>query len=129
MWCCFLEQRVSKVQTLVRRTIYLSKEQRTLNVHIENIIKLLFRDFLQFIERHDSRTGNQDIEFSKVADGGVDQCGDFRYGAGVGFYGYGGRGADFPDDGICCCLVAGEVDHYFRTVAGESEGYCFPNST
>ena len=62
---------------LGRGTTYLSKEQRTLNVHIEDIIKLLFRDLLQLVERHDSRTRNQDIEFSKVADGGVDQGGDF----------------------------------------------------
>ena len=54
------------------RKTYLRKEQRTLNVHIENTIKLLFRNLLQFIERHDSGTSDQDIEFSEVADGGVD---------------------------------------------------------
>jgi len=77
VWCCFLNQTVSTIQALGRRTTYLSKEQGTLNVHIENIIKLLFGDLLQLIERHDSRTRNQDIEFSKVADCGVDQSGDF----------------------------------------------------
>lgn len=76
----------------------LNQEVRTFDVELDDLIKIVLGGVLKIFHWQDTGVGNEDVDFAKVLDGGIDHGLDTADAACIGLDGKGAVAADLFDE-------------------------------
>lgn len=81
----------------------LNEKVWALDVDFDDLVKVVLGGVLEILHGQDAGVGDEDVDFAKVLDGGVDHGLDSADAACVGLDGNGTVAADLLDELVGCC--------------------------